>query len=117
VMTGVLPATKGAGDTIDPQSFLSDCAMHLSSPATSQPLHDDTSCIDEGPKMAPNLCEASNGPIITFILPITGPVVVATSDHNVVTSAIAAQKYQELSLRLQKEYYQSSSKSLVNCPF
>ena len=41
---------------------------------------------------------------------------VSASDHNVVTGAIAAQKYQELSLRLQKEYDQSPPKSLVNFP-
>ena len=68
-------------------------------------------------RSAPTFHEAHGAPTtLTFNLPITGLVVVSASNHNVVTGAIAAQKYQELSLRLQKEYDQSPPKSLVNSP-
>jgi len=95
VMTGVPPATKGVEGTISPQTPLSACIR----------------------RSTPTFCEAHGAPTtLTFNLPITGLVVVSASDHNAVTGAIAAQKYQELSLRLQKEYDQSPPKSLVNFP-
>jgi len=95
VMTGVPPATKGVKGTISPQTPLSACAT----------------------RSAPTFREAHGAPTtLTFKLLITGLVVVSASDHNAVTGAIAAQKYQELSLRLQKEYDQSPPKLLVNFP-
>ena len=45
---------------------------------------------------------------------MTGPVVVPMSDCTAVTGAIAVKMYQELSLRLQQEYYQSLPKSSVD---
>ena len=118
VMTGVPPATKGAGGTLSPQASSSACATRSSSPMAtsgrtpgpptqsfkpcsllqpqavhiqSQPSHDDTSCLNERPKVAPPLCEASYTPTtLTFILPITGPTVVSTSDCTAVSGAIAA---------------------------
>src|SRR6266542_6786181 len=90
VMTGVPPATKGVEGTISPQTPLSACAR----------------------RSAPTFCEAHGAPTtLTFNLPITGLVVVSASDHNAVTGAIAVQKYQELSLRLQKTLSSSSSGS------
>src|SRR6266542_2956526 len=63
-------------------------------------------------RSTPTFCEAHGAPTtLTFNLPITGLVVVSASDHNAVTGAIAAQKYQELSLRLQKTLSSSSSGS------
>jgi len=95
VMTGVLPATKGVEGTISPQTPLSACAM----------------C------SAPTFHEAHGAPTtLTFNLLITGLVVVSASDHSAVTGAIAAQKHQELSLRLQNKYDQSPPKFLVNFP-
>jgi len=90
VMTDDALATKGAGGTI---------------------------CIDKRPKLAPVLHEAPHMPTThTYNLLITGPVVVSTSDYAAVSGAIAAQKYQELSLRLQQEYHWSLPKPLVDCP-
>ena len=83
----------------------------------TRPPHDGTSCINKRPKLAPTPCEARCTPTtLTFDLPMTGPVVVPMSNHTAMTGAIAAQRYQELSLRLQQEYYQSLPKSSVDHP-
>jgi len=82
----------------------------------TRPPHDNMSYINERPKLAPTPHKAPYGPTLTFNLPITGPVVVSTCDHIAMTGAIAAQRYQELSLRLQQEYHQSLPKPLVDYP-
>jgi len=73
-----------------PRSLLQPQAVHIQ----SWPSHDDTSCFNERPKVAPLLCEASYTPTtLTFILLITGLTVVSTSDCTAVSGAIAARKY------------------------
>jgi len=106
VMTGVPPATKGAGGTISPQASSSACATHSSFPTAtsgrtpglptqsskpcsllqpqavhiqSRPSHDNRSCCNERPKMAPLLREASYMPttltheVVTFLGPPPTP--------------------------------------------